>query len=109
MATYRQPGNQIDHTPVGAVAAGDVIVQENLVGVATAPIAAGAKGSIAVSGVFRFAKDTGSGDAIDAGKLVYWDSGNEVATETSGGNTLIGKAVADAAASQAYVDALLDQ
>lgn len=108
-ATYRQPGNHVDYTPGGAVDAGEVVVQNELVGVATAPIAANALGSIAVEGVFDVQKDTGSADAINAGALVYWDSGNEVATTTSGGNKLMGKCIRAAAAGAATVRVKLSQ
>ena len=102
-------GAYVDYTPGSAVAAGDVVVQGNLVGIATKEIAANKKGALAVEGVFDFPKDTGSGDAITAGALCYWDAGNEVATTTSDSNKLIGKAVAVAAAAATTVRIKLDQ
>jgi predicted RecA/RadA family phage recombinase len=95
IATYVQSGDSVDYTPSTAVAAGDVVVQGDLVGVATMPIAANALGALAVSGIFDFPKATGEGTAIDAGALVYWDATTSVATtdDNSGGNKLIGKAV----------------
>jgi predicted RecA/RadA family phage recombinase len=98
-ATFVQDGRAIDYTPGAAVAAGDVIVQGELGGVARTPIAANALGSLAVDGVFDFAKATGGGTAITAGATVYWDDTNNVATTTATGNKLIGKCV------QAAVDA----
>ena len=44
-ATFVQAGDQIDYTPGAAVAAGDVVVQGDLVGVAKQPIAANAPGA----------------------------------------------------------------
>jgi predicted RecA/RadA family phage recombinase len=95
MATvnFVQTGDSIDYTPATAVDAGDVIVQNDLIGVASVDIAASALGALAVTGVFDFPKDTGSASAIAAGKTVYWDENNEVATETAGGNTSLGKSV----------------
>lgn len=96
-ATFVQDGASVDYTPGSAVAAGDVIVQGELIGVARTPIAAGVLGSLAVDGVFDFAKATGGGTAISAGANVYWDDTNNVATTTATGNKLIGKCVKAAA------------
>ena len=96
-ATFVHDGHAIDYTPGSAVAAGDVIVQGELVGVTRSPIAAGALGSLAVDGVFDFAKATGGGTAISSGANVYWDDTNNVATTTATGNKLIGKCVRAAA------------
>jgi predicted RecA/RadA family phage recombinase len=54
-----QDGKYIDHTPGGALASGDVVVQGDLVGVMLRPLAAGELGALAVDGVFDFAKNTG--------------------------------------------------
>jgi predicted RecA/RadA family phage recombinase len=90
-ATFIQEGKYIDHTPVGALASGDVVVQGDLVGVTLRPIAAGELGSLAVDGVFDFTKNTGV--AYTVGTLLYWDDTNNVVTTTSAGNKSIGKVV----------------
>jgi predicted RecA/RadA family phage recombinase len=108
-ATYVQDGKTIDYTPGSNVAAGDVVVQGDLVGVATRPIAANALGALAVSGVLDFDKDTGSAAAISAGANVYWDAVSEVATTTAGSNKLIGKAIADADADDETVRVRMSQ
>ena len=108
-ATFVQGGSAVDYTPGSAVAAGDVIVQGELVGVARTPIAANALGSLAVDGVFDFAKATGGGTAITAGANVYWDDTNNVATTTATGNKLLGKCVKAAADSAATVRVRLMQ
>jgi len=97
-ATYVQAGDQIDYTPGAAVAAGDVVVLEDLIGVAKQPIAASALGALAVAGVFDFPKATGGGSGIAAGATVYWDEGDQQAKTDSetGANKLIGKTVAAA-------------
>ena len=108
-ATFVHDGSAVDYTPGSAVAAGDVIVQGELVGVARTPIAANALGSLAVDGVFDFAKATGGGTAITAGANVYWDDTNNVATTTAAGNKLIGKVVKAAADGDATVRVRLMQ
>ncbi|GJQ27810.1 MAG: hypothetical protein HBSAPP02_28420 [Phycisphaerae bacterium] len=102
-ATFVHDGGAIDYTPGAAVAAGDVVVIGELVGVAKTPIAANALGALAVRGVFDFAKATGVGTAISAGANVYWDDANNVATTTATGNKLIGKCVKAAADADATV------
>ena len=97
-ATYVQAGDQIDYTPGAAVAAGDVVVQGDLIGVAKQPVAANALGALAVAGVFDFPKATGGGSAIAAGATVYWDVADQQAKTDSetGANKLLGKTVAAA-------------
>jgi len=89
-------GAAIDYTPALAVAAGDVVVQEQLIGVAKMIIAANALGALAVVGVFDFTKTAGTGEAIDAGEKVYWDDASNVVTTTASGLVYLGKCVADA-------------
>ncbi|MCK6458128.1 MAG: DUF2190 family protein [Phycisphaerae bacterium] len=102
-AVFRHEGNPIDYTPGADVAAGDVVVIGELVGVAKLDIKANALGALAVSGVFDFAKATGVGTAISAGANCYWDDANNVATTTATDNKLIGKCVKAAADADATV------
>ena len=99
MATYVQKGESIDYTPGADVAAGDVVVQGDLVGVARTPIAADTLGSLAVAGVFDFPKATGVGSGIAAGATCYWDAadGEAKTDDESGANERIGKAIQAAA------------
>ena len=103
-ATFVSVGQSIDYTPGAAVAAGEVIVQGELVGIATRAIAANALGALAVAGIFDCAKASG---AITAGALLYWDNTNNVATTTSSGNKLLGKSIAAAASDDTTVRVLL--
>jgi predicted RecA/RadA family phage recombinase len=103
MATFVHDGRTIDYTPTADVAAGAVVVQGELVGVAKVPIAANALGALAVVGVFDFPKATGGGTAITAGANCYWDAANQRATTTSTGNKLIGKCVKAAVDADALV------
>jgi predicted RecA/RadA family phage recombinase len=111
MATviFVQNGDAIDYTPTADVAAGAVVVQGELVGVARTPIAANALGSLAVTGVFDFPKATGGGTAITAGALCYWDATNQRATTSSSGNKLLGKCVKAAADADATVRVRMSQ
>ncbi len=96
-------GTSIDYTPSSAVTAGDVIVQNDLVGVAKRDIAANVLGALAIAGVFDFPKSTAGGSAIAAGVTVYWNTGAQQATATASGNKLIGKTVKAAADADATV------
>ena len=104
-ATYVQHGDAIDYTPGSDVAAGDVVVQGELIGIAKTAIAANLIGAIAVSGVFDVPKATGASTAITAGANVYWDATNSVATtdDDTGNNKLLGKTVLAAADGDATV------
>ena len=99
MVKYMHDGQTVDYTPGADVAAGDVVVQGEMVGVATRPIASGELGALAVRGVFDFPKATGGGTAFTAGANCYWDDGANVATTNAaaGANKLIGKATVAAA------------
>jgi len=110
-ATFVHDGNTVNYTPGAAVAAGDVVVQGELVGVAKTAIAANALGALAVTGVFDFPKATGGGSAISAGTKLYWDVAEQVAKadDESGANKLIGKAVKAAADADATVRVRLMQ
>lgn len=106
-ATFVQDGECIDYTPVADVAAGDVVVQGDLVGVAKRDIPANTVGSLAVGGVFDFAKLAAL--ALAVGTLVYWDDAADVATNVAAGNKLLGKVVRAAAAADATVRVRLSQ
>ncbi|MCG3181850.1 MAG: hypothetical protein BIFFINMI_04285 [Phycisphaerae bacterium] len=113
-ATFVQEGKRIDYTPVAAAATGQVVVQNSLIGIPHAPIAAGALGSLATEGVFDVVKATG---AVNAGAAVYWDAdgdpvggtaGTGAATTTAEGNTFMGKATVAAGANDETVRVRLE-
>jgi len=108
-AVFVQEGDVIDYTPSSAVAAGDVVVQGDLIGVAKQPIAANTAGALAVVGVIDVPKAAGS--AINVGTKVYWDATNKLGTTSDGGgaNKLLGKAVLTAASAAATVRVRLTQ
>ncbi len=95
LVNFVHDGRAIDHTPGADVAAGDVVVQGELVGVAKLDITANRLGALAVHGVFDFPKDTAGGSAIPVGSVVYWDAGAQEATENAaaGANKKIGTTI----------------
>jgi predicted RecA/RadA family phage recombinase len=108
-AVYVQDGAAVDYTPGADVAVGDVVVQGDLVGVAHRAIAANELGSLAVAGVFDFAKATGGGTAITAGATCYWNDAANQATTTAAGNKLLGKCIRAAADADATVRIRMSQ
>ena len=99
----------VDYTPVSAVAAGQVVVQSRLVGIAKSPIAAGALGELAIAGVFDVDQNA---EIIVAGAPVYWDAdgdsvggeaGEGAATATVTDNVFMGFALALTAAADSTV------
>lgn len=99
----------IDYTPTANVVAGEVVVQGDLVGVATRAISANTPGALAVGGVFDFAKATGAGTALAIGAIVFWNNTTKVATTTAAGNKQIGKVVRAAADADARVRVRMSQ
>ena len=108
-ATFIQDGDSLDYTPGADVAAGAVVVQNDLVGVSKRAIPANTLGSLAVTGVFDFPKSTAGGSAIGAGVTVYWNVAGQQATATSAGNKLLGKTTKAAADADATVRVRLSQ
>ncbi|MGE3803913.1 MAG: DUF2190 family protein [Gemmataceae bacterium] len=107
-AVFVHEGASIDYTPAADVAAGEVVVQGDLVGVAKLDIKAGRLGALAVEGIFDFAKATGS--AIAVGTTLYWDDPADlVSTSSGGGKKQIGKAVLAATATDVTVRVKLSQ
>lgn len=102
-ATFIQEGRAIEYTPGSAVTSGQVVLLNDLVGVARTPIEANKLGTLAIAGVFDFPKATGASTAIALGTSCYWDNTNQRATTTASGNKLIGKCVKAAADADATV------
>lgn len=104
----------IDYTPVGAKTSGDVIVENNLVGIVLNDIAAGVLDAICVQGVFDVPKD--NSDITAAWTPLYWDSnGSPVGgtalsgafTTTATGNTFAGWSIETAGVGVGTVRMLL--
>lgn len=121
VAQFIHDGDSIDYTPTSAnVAAGDVIVQGELVGIAKRDIPRNTLGALAVAGVFDLPKATGDDTGITAGAKVYWKpaAGQNPAVATTaaddGGSpptayAYVGKAVRAAADADATVRVRLEQ
>lgn len=82
------------------LASGDLVVQDNLVGVAHADIPDGAVGILHTTGVFSLPKEA---EALAQGKLVYLKSDTATLTVTKTGNALVGTVWADAESSDIAV------
>jgi predicted RecA/RadA family phage recombinase len=110
-AQFIQEGDAIDYTPGGDLAAGDVVVLSDLVGVTKRDIKANQLGALAVTGVFDFAKTGGGGVTFAIGDKAYWDDATNVAvaTDGAGANKLLGKAVLAAADADTTVRVRLSQ
>ena len=89
LARYVQKGDAIDYRPAEAVAAGDVVIIADLIGIARLDIEANTLG-------------------IPSGSTVYWDEGAKKATTVSGSNHYLGKAIAAAEAADDTVRVLLN-
>lgn len=102
-------GTRVSYTPASDVDYGDVIVQGDLVGIATRDIKSGDTGRLALTGLFGIVKSTGANTAISAGAKVYWDDTSKVATTNSGGgaNKLIGLAIRAATDSDRFVRVIM--
>ena len=102
MATLKQGSSDSwDYTPTVARSAGDVVLLGKVVGVVCRPIAANAKGSVAVRGVFTFPKVTGG--ALAAGAVAYLDGASNV-TGSSTVSGIVGLVAVAAAAGDTTVD-----
>jgi predicted RecA/RadA family phage recombinase len=113
-ARFLHEGKAIEYTPDTDVAAGSVVIQGSLAGIALRDIPAGQLGALQVDGVFEIAKR--SGDILYAGTKIYWNEDDGVATsDTDDGGEIyspfpyLGKAVKTAASGDATVRVRLEQ
>lgn len=82
MATLiHESGDRVPYTPSGAdVAAGQVVLQGELFGVAEHKILDGVPGWLRVTGEWTLPKAAGASTEITAGATVYWDHDDDVIT-----------------------------
>lgn len=90
LVTHDHAGETILYTPGADVAAGDVVVQGSMAGIALRAIPANTQGALTIEGSFIFPKAASDG-GMAVGTLAYWDATNHVATATASGNTYLGK------------------
>lgn len=103
-------GRAIDYTPASkAVAAGEVVAINNLIGIATRSIPKGQLGAVDVEGCFDVVQ---TAEIISAGDYVYWNAngdpvggteGTGAATTTEADNTFMGLALKTTAATDEKV------
>ncbi len=110
-AQFIHNGDSIDYTPGAAVAAGDVVVQGDLIAIAKLAIAAGQLGALATVGVFDVPKATGGGTDITAGAKLWWNAADSQVEKVVGdpARPYLGKAVRAAATTDATVRVRLEQ
>jgi predicted RecA/RadA family phage recombinase len=113
-ARFLHDGKAVEYMPDTDVAAGTVVVQNSLVGIALRNIPAGQLGALQVDGVFEIAKR--SGDVLTAGTKIYWNDDDGVATsDTDDGGEIyspfpyLGKAVETAGVAVLFVKVRLEQ
>ncbi|HVY20407.1 MAG TPA: DUF2190 family protein [Bauldia sp.] len=82
----------IDETDAVDIASGEGYLAGSIFGVAVTDVAVGASGPFQVDGVWSLPKATPQ--AWGQGALVYWDNAARKVTTVSGGNQLIGTAIA---------------
>jgi predicted RecA/RadA family phage recombinase len=98
MKNFVQNGDYLDYTATADIARGALVQVGDLHGVAVTAIANGARGSLALEGVFTFPKLTGaSADACTFGGPVYFSSGSVSGSSSSGTRKQVGHAVEVAA------------
>lgn len=95
-ATYvRGDTETMDYTPSGAITVGQIVIIQQILGIAHLAIAANELGNLNIGGgEYIFIGDA----AIAVGKPVYWDATAHKATETSAGHKYLGLALTACAA-----------
>lgn len=71
-ANFVQPGNVVEYTAGGTIAAGDVVVVGDTLGVALVDMGSGDVGAVQITGVFNVPKVSGA--VIKQGEKLVWDS-----------------------------------
>jgi predicted RecA/RadA family phage recombinase len=98
MKNYVQNGDYIEFTAGATITSGQLVQVGSLHGVSVTDVANGAKGTLAMEGVFTLPKLTAAaGDACTAGGPVYFSSGSVSGSDSSGTRKLVGYSLAAAA------------
>lgn len=108
IAKYVQRGHDIDFVPEADVAAGDVLIIGDIIGIVKLDIKAGALGTLALVGVFDIPKATGEGTAIFAGAMVFWDAENKQVSTTGGENKYLGKTIITSSDNDAHARVIIN-
>jgi predicted RecA/RadA family phage recombinase len=109
MKNYVQDGKYLDFTAAADVDSGELVQVGSLHGVSVTDVASGAKGVLAMEGVFTLPKLTAAaGDAVAAaGDPVYFSSGSVSGSSSSNTRKLVGYALTAAAQAVATVQVRL--
>lgn len=98
MKNYVQNGDYVEFTAGATITSGQLVQVGSLHGVSVTDVANGAKGTLAMEGVFTLPKLTAAaGDACTAGGPVYFSSGSVSGSDSSGTRKLVGYSLAAAA------------
>ncbi|MCK4982261.1 MAG: DUF2190 family protein, partial [Victivallaceae bacterium] len=108
LAKYVQRGHDIDFVPEADVAAGDVVIIGDIIGIAKLDIKAEALGALALVGVFDIPKATGEGTAITVGTIVFWDAENKQLSTTGGENKYLGKTIIASSDNDAHARVIIN-
>lgn len=73
-AVFIQQGENIDYTAANAVEYMEIVPLTSCIGVALEPIAAGAAGTVSLTGVYEL--PAAAGLAINVGDAVFWNADN---------------------------------
>lgn len=96
MKNFKQHGDMITIIAAAAIASGDLVRANSLIGVAATDAASGEEVELKTTGVFDLAKTSAQAWAV--GNPIYMISGSGLLTNVAGtGNYLVGVAVAAAA------------
>lgn len=108
-ASFVAPGVTTNYSPDADVDAGEVVVQNQLVGIAERAISASVQGALTHRGIFSMPKSGTSGESLAVGVKVYWDAVNRVVTSTAGQNVYVGKVAVAADEDDTSVKVRLEQ
>jgi len=72
MKNYVAPGNTLTFTAAGTISSGDVVVTQNVVGIAQEDAVSGETVELLIEGIVRLPKNTST--AITFGERVDWDN-----------------------------------
>ena len=98
MKNYVQNGDYVEFTAGATITSGQLVQVGSLHGVSVTDVANGAKGTLAMEGVFTLPKLTAAaGDACTAGGPVYFSSGSVSGSDSSCTRKLVGHSLAAAA------------
>lgn len=106
MKNYIQKGDVITVTASADITGGSMVVVGSLVGIAVTDIANGAKGEVALEGVYEVGKEA---DDIAIGVKLYHKSSTGTVTTTATSNTFAGYAFAAAGTAATTVQLKLAQ